>query len=117
MLNSLALPNGLPLSVLMNPCHQHMVLLIACMRSGNMAGIDTVQNAVPAGKSWDVPAFDVVPEAANVACLLQLSTVTNLTIYGPNPCRGRAALCSFNVEGLHATDISTLLDQEGESLF
>lgn len=47
--------------------------------------------------------------------VLQLSTVTNLTIYGPNPCRGRAALCSFNVEGLHATDISTLLDQEGES--
>ncbi|KAL3146011.1 hypothetical protein ABBQ38_015368 [Trebouxia sp. C0009 RCD-2024] len=43
----------------------------------------------------------------------QLSTVTNVTIYGPNPCRGRAALCSFNVEGLHATDISTLLDQEG----
>lgn len=49
-------------------------------------------------------------------CVLQLSTVTNLTIYGPNPCRGRAALCSFNVEGLHATDISTLLDQEGNRL-
>lgn len=48
-------------------------------------------------------------------CVLQLSTVTNLTIYGPNPCRGRAALCSFNVDGLHATDISTLLDQEGDS--
>ena len=47
-------------------------------------------------------------------CVLQLSTVTNLTIYGPNPCRGRAALCSFNVDGLHATDISTLLDQEGD---
>lgn len=48
--------------------------------------------------------------------VLQLSTVTNLTIYGPNPCRGRAALCSFNVEGLHATDISTLLDQEGNCM-
>ncbi|KAL0037076.1 hypothetical protein WJX77_011603 [Trebouxia sp. C0004] len=43
----------------------------------------------------------------------QLSSLNKLTIYGPRPNRGRAALCSFNVEGLHATDISTLLDQEG----
>ncbi|DBB03502.1 TPA: Cysteine desulfurase 1, chloroplastic [Trebouxia sp. C0006] len=43
----------------------------------------------------------------------QLSSLNKLTIYGPQPSRGRAALCSFNVEGLHATDISTLLDQEG----
>ena len=44
---------------------------------------------------------------------MQLSSLNNLTIYGPKPSRGRAALCSFNVKGLHATDISTLLDQEG----
>ena len=44
---------------------------------------------------------------------LQLSSLNNLTVYGPSPSRGRAALCSFNVKGLHATDISTLLDQEG----
>lgn len=43
----------------------------------------------------------------------QLSSLNNLTVYGPSPSRGRAALCSFNVKGLHATDISTLLDQEG----
>lgn len=53
---------------------------------------------------------------STVCVVVQLSTVTNVTIYGPNPCRGRAALCSFNVEGLHATDISTLLDQEGEHI-
>ena len=45
---------------------------------------------------------------------MQLSSLNKLTIYGPQPSRGRAALCSFNVEGLHATDISTLLDQEGK---
>lgn len=56
-----------------------------------------------------------IGDAADMpVCVLQLSTVTNVTIYGPNPCRGRAALCSFNVDGLHATDISTLLDQEGD---
>ena len=37
-------------------------------------------------------------------------------VYGPKPEKGRAALCSFNVEGLHATDISTLLDQEGKCM-
>lgn len=43
----------------------------------------------------------------------QLSQVDGVTIYGPPPSRGRAALCSFNVEGLHATDVSQLLDTAG----
>lgn len=42
----------------------------------------------------------------------RLSKVQRVTLYGPPPtaARGRASLCSFNVEGLHATDVSTLLD-------
>ncbi len=38
-----------------------------------------------------------------------------VTVYGPPPtaARGRAALAAFNVEGLHATDVSTLLDNAG----
>lgn len=43
----------------------------------------------------------------------QLSQVDGVTIYGPKPSQGRAALCSFNVQGLHANDISTLLDSAG----
>lgn len=43
----------------------------------------------------------------------QLSSLNRVKVYGPSPEKGRAALCSFNVDGLHATDISTLLDQEG----
>mmetsp|Transcript_35784 Transcript_35784/g.101279 ORF Transcript_35784/g.101279 Transcript_35784/m.101279 type:complete len:477 (+) Transcript_35784:248-1678(+) len=45
----------------------------------------------------------------------QLSSVPGVVIYGPPPStpRGRAALCAFNVEGLHATDVSTLLDASG----
>lgn len=36
-------------------------------------------------------------------------------IYGPPPSApmGRAALVTFNVEGLHPTDLSTILDQVG----
>ena len=38
-----------------------------------------------------------------------------VTVYGPPPAAGRAALCAFNVEGLHASDISTVLDSAGEA--
>jgi cysteine desulfurase / selenocysteine lyase len=46
----------------------------------------------------------------------QLATVPNLTIYGPKPNAdgsGRAALAAFTVDGLHANDLSTLMDQAG----
>lgn len=52
-----------------------------------------------------------------MACHLQLSEVEGVTIYGPPPPHARAALCSFNVAGLHANDISTLLDTSGVSTF
>ena len=48
----------------------------------------------------------------------RLSGVSGVRIYGPSPERalaggGRASLSAFNVEGLHATDVSTILDQAG----
>ena len=45
----------------------------------------------------------------------ELSQLERVKIYGPPPtaAQGRAALCTFNVEGLHPTDVSTLLDQAG----
>ncbi len=45
-----------------------------------------------------------------------LAEIPQLRIYGPKPSKdgqGRAALASFNVEGIHASDLSTLLDQDG----
>jgi cysteine desulfurase/selenocysteine lyase len=49
----------------------------------------------------------------------QLRTISNLTLYGPQPTtdgKGRAALASFNVEGLASSDVSTLLDHEGVAI-
>jgi cysteine desulfurase / selenocysteine lyase len=45
----------------------------------------------------------------------RLSAVEGVTIYGPQPggARPRAPLAAFNVEGLHATDVSMLLDAGG----
>ncbi|XP_010544300.1 PREDICTED: cysteine desulfurase 1, chloroplastic [Tarenaya hassleriana] len=44
----------------------------------------------------------------------KLSSVPGVQIYGPKPSESvhRAALCSFNVEGLHPTDLATFLDQQ-----
>ena len=50
----------------------------------------------------------------------RLSHVPRVTVYGPSPSsasgkrRGRASLSAFNVEGLHATDVSTMLVRELE---
>lgn len=43
-----------------------------------------------------------------------LFSVPSVRIYGPRPSKeeNRAALCSFNVEDVHPTDIATFLDQQ-----
>ncbi len=46
----------------------------------------------------------------------KLQAIPGLRIYGPSPAAdgsGRAALAAFNVEGLNASDLATLLDHEG----
>jgi len=43
----------------------------------------------------------------------RLAAVEGVTIYGPPAGVERAALAAFNVDGLHATDVSMLLDQAG----
>jgi hypothetical protein len=45
----------------------------------------------------------------------ELSKVDGVKIYGPPPDvpLGRAALAAFNIDGLHATDVSMLLDAAG----
>ena len=46
----------------------------------------------------------------------KIEQIPNLRIYGPKPTldgKGRAALVTFNVEGVHGSDLSTMLDQEG----
>lgn len=49
----------------------------------------------------------------------KLADVPNLKIYGPQPTKegkGRAALAAFNIEGIHGSDLSTLLDHEGVAI-
>jgi cysteine desulfurase/selenocysteine lyase len=56
------------------------------------------------------PPFFYLPFTAHT----QLRSIDGVTVYGPNPhTHPRAALAAFNVDGLHASDVSALLDQAG----
>lgn len=49
----------------------------------------------------------------------QLQTLPHLRVYGPKPTadgQGRAALAAFTVEGIHPSDLSTVLDQSGVAI-
>ncbi|MGK7953930.1 MAG: SufS family cysteine desulfurase [Crocosphaera sp.] len=49
----------------------------------------------------------------------KLAEIPNIRIYGPKPTekgQGRAALAAFNIEGIHGSDLSTLLDHEGVAI-
>lgn len=43
----------------------------------------------------------------------RLSMIRGLTIYGPKDPKDRAGIISFNIEGIHAHDVATILDREG----
>jgi cysteine desulfurase/selenocysteine lyase len=49
----------------------------------------------------------------------QIQTIPEVTLYGPAPAAdgsGHAALATFTVEGVHAQDLSTLIDQSGVAI-
>lgn len=49
----------------------------------------------------------------------QLDTIPEVKLYGPRPNpdgSGRAAIATFTVDGVHAQDLSTLLDQSGVAI-
>lgn len=86
----------------------------ACMRG--LIKAQRIEGGMLERKSRDILEYlepDLSPHDS--FCVLQLSTVPDLTIYGPPPEKRGSPLCSFNVEGVHATDLSTFLDFEGQS--
>lgn len=91
-------------------CTHSYILLPNCMPAGIIVHADQTASAwcLVRGCRWTL-SWNML---TGHSCV-QLKGVNGVTIYGPPPERGRAALCSFNVEGLHASDISTLLDNEG----
>ena len=88
------------------------------------AGTPAIAEAVGLAAACDyltdlgMPTVRQTEEDLALELYTKLSEVSGVRIYGPKPTNplGRAALCAFNVEGLHGTDIATLLDQSGVAI-
>ena len=84
------------------------------------AGTPAIAEAIGFGRACDfmmeigmqnVDAYEKVLGARLHTALADIGE--GLTVYGPSFDRSRGALATFNVEGLHPTDLSTILDQSG----
>ncbi|HAX85010.1 MAG TPA: cysteine desulfurase [Cyanobacteria bacterium UBA11370] len=89
------------------------------------AGTPAIAEAIALGVAVDYLAslgmdkIHAYEEELTAYLFQQLCAIPNLKIYGPQPTlegKGRAALASFNVAGINASDLSTLLDQEGVAI-
>jgi cysteine desulfurase/selenocysteine lyase len=86
------------------------------------AGTPAIGEAIALGAAADyltkigLDEIHAYEEELTAYLFKKLGTIPNLRIYGPKPTsngKGRAALASFNVNGIHASDLATLLDNEG----
>ncbi len=89
------------------------------------AGTPAIGEAIALGAAVDyltnigMDKIHTYEEELTAYLFKKLATIPKLRIYGPKPTedgQGRAALASFNVEGIHANDLATLLDHEGVAI-
>lgn len=89
------------------------------------AGTPAIGEAIALGAAVDylttigLDKINVYEEELTAYLFKRLVEIPKLRIYGPPPTldgKGRAALASFNIEGIHGSDLSTLLDNEGISI-
>ena len=86
------------------------------------AGTPAIAEAIALGAAIDylngigMDKIHAYEEELTAYLFKKLAEIPNLRIYGAKPTKdgkGRAALVAFNVEGIHASDLATLLDHEG----
>ena len=86
------------------------------------AGTPAIGEAIALGAAVDylnsigMDKIHAYEEELTAYLFKQLETIPNLRIYGKKPTsdgKGRAALAAFNVLGIHASDLATLLDHDG----
>lgn len=89
------------------------------------AGTPAIGEAIALGAAVDyltnigMDQIHAYEEELTAHLFQKLQTVPDLRIYGKKPTdegKGRAALVAFNVEGIHASDLATLLDHEGVAI-
>ena len=82
------------------------------------AGTPAIAEAIALGAAVDylsqigMSNIDAYEDQLMTHLFDRLEEIPQLRVYGPKK-PGRAALSAFNVDGLHASDIATILDEEG----
>ncbi|MBE9044428.1 SufS family cysteine desulfurase [Pleurocapsales cyanobacterium LEGE 10410] len=86
------------------------------------AGTPAIGEAIALGAAVDylnnigMDKIHAYEEELTAYLFKKLETIPNLRIYGKKPApdgKGRTALAAFNVPGIHASDLATLLDHDG----
>ena len=86
------------------------------------AGTPAIAEAIALGAAVDyltnigMDKIHAYEEELTAYLFKKIAEIPNLKIYGAKPTKdgkGRAALVAFNIEGIHASDLATLLDHEG----
>ncbi len=89
------------------------------------AGTPAIGEAIALGAAVDyltsigMDRIHTYEEELTAYLFQQLQQVPQVRIYGPKPSadgKGRAALAAFTVEGIHPSDLSSLLDQSGVAI-
>jgi len=83
------------------------------------AGTPNIADVIAFGVAIEYLAkigFDVIArheQELGAYCLERLRAIDGLTLYGPQEMQERVGVFSFNLEGIHAHDAATVLDEEG----
>ncbi len=86
------------------------------------AGTPAIGEAIALGAAIDylmhlgLDRIHAYEEELTAHLFAKLAEISQIRLYGPMPDaqgHGRAALAAFNIPGLHASDVATLLDQDG----
>lgn len=128
-------PTGIGVLRTHRPVYDEMEPMLGGGEMIKSVGLGTVEFADPPQKfeAGTMPVADAVGLAAAVEyakklgmknvrkheqeliayALERLAAIDGLTIYGPSDPADRVGLISFTVEGIHAHDLASLLDQDG----
>ncbi|KAL6548361.1 Cysteine desulfurase 1, chloroplastic [Orobanche gracilis] len=87
--------------------YENCILAIFCILVVSLPQVEVILSGL--GSMGPAPSVELANYLYDRLC-----SIPAVRVYGPAPSRtvNRAALCSFNVEDVHPTDIATFLDQQ-----
>lgn len=82
----------------------------------NIAGVIGLGRAIEYLDSVDMETIAEHSQQLTSVALEELAKISGLTLYGPAESIKRIGIVAFNVEGIHAHDLASLLDEDGVAI-